>query len=351
MKEPDHVTIPVFRFVCFTLPVILFDLFRFLLAVIAMAPGGVRMAYHYCIASNHVSIQYGASIRQSLDVYPSLLKRQSAPTVLFFYGGAWIIGYKFFGTLLARTLTAAGVTVVIADYRNWPIASVPQQVDDVEAAVQWTRLNVAKFGGDPNKLIVAGESAGGHLMFMALLRRVFGLKKSCDWHPTDLKGFVAMATPVHFRSMESTFQKHRWERSFLEAIFGGEFEQHDPYSLLIHHRCRSGTEILKDKLPPVMISHGDNDQTVPLDGVMAFAKELKCAGANVRFNIYEGWTHLRANVEGPMSGDHAFHRDLFDAVVEWTDSRHLQFPGNGELVLQRVCPERLLQLCTAVMPF
>jgi len=98
---------------------------------------------------------------------PELLR----PVLVFFSGGAWIIGYKMWAALLARCLTACGVVVVVPDYRNYPVATVPDMVDDVELALKWTREHIREYGGDPNRVVLAGQSAGGHLVMTALLRQ------------------------------------------------------------------------------------------------------------------------------------------------------------------------------------
>ena len=59
------------------------------------------------------------------------------PVVLFLTGGAWIIGYKMWGTLLARTLVPFGIMVVIPDYRNYPVGTVVEMEHDVRTAIQW----------------------------------------------------------------------------------------------------------------------------------------------------------------------------------------------------------------------
>lgn len=342
---------PKWYFLTATLPVLLKNLVLFLLSNVIMAPGTLRMGWYYWVASNRQTFRYAPdSIRQRLDVYASACGNKNAPTVLFFYGGAWIIGYKLFGTLLARTLTRVGITVVIADYRNYPQACIPAQVDDVEAAVQWALDHVAKYGGDPDNLIVAGESAGGHLMFMALLRRALGLGATKKWNISDIKGVIAMATPLHFQSLVPTLEKQKWDRNVVQSMFAGQFDEHDPYALLLQRR--QSKEMKPLDLPPIRIFHGTHDRTIPLQGVQVFYNEIvREHGVEASLKIYPGFTHIRANVQGPMSGDYTFQRDVYDAVQEWTGRLELAFPDSSSKLLQPFCPDVLVQLGTEVMPF
>jgi acetyl esterase/lipase len=63
-------------------------------------------------------------------------KNGGAPVVVFLTGGAWIIGYKMWGTLIGRALCAHGVMLVIPDYRNFPQASGGEMIEDCDLAIQ-----------------------------------------------------------------------------------------------------------------------------------------------------------------------------------------------------------------------
>jgi prenylcysteine alpha-carboxyl methylesterase len=338
---------------------LLLDIFLFLLTVVVLSPGCVRTGWYYWISSNRQTVQYAHdSFRQRLDVYPSQRQKkgnQLSPTVIFFPGGAWLIGYKLWAALLARTLTAAGVTVVVGDYRNYPWATVPFQVQDVEEAIKWTMRNIGAYGGDAKNIVLGGESAGGHLACMALLKRALrnptkdDHPKDDDFQATDFKGFVTMSTPNHLGAVEQTFAKHGWDGSSVDILFGGRKEEYNPFALVQASQPNS----LEGRLPPFRIYHGSHDQTVPVEGERAFAKELSLAGGNVRFEVCSGWNHSRANVEGQMCGDFRFHRDMFSAVQDFTDgsSFDLEFPSDDSPLMQRLCPTLLCRLAAFLIPF
>ena len=75
-------------------------------------------------------------------------------------GGAWIIGYKLWCALIGRTLSSMGVLTIVPDYRNFPQGDIEDMISDVKAAVKWSSNNVIKYGGDPEKIVLAGQSAG-----------------------------------------------------------------------------------------------------------------------------------------------------------------------------------------------
>ena len=85
------------------------------------------------------------------------------PVVIFVTGGAWIIGFRMWGTLLARALVPFGILVIIPDYRNFPRVNIDGMVQDVDMSIEWAFDNVQKYGGDSKKIVLVGQSAGAHI--------------------------------------------------------------------------------------------------------------------------------------------------------------------------------------------
>jgi acetyl esterase len=86
------------------------------------------------------------------------------PVLTFFHGGGWVAGNLDTHDATCRTLTnAAGCALVSVDYRLAPEHKFPAAVEDCYAAVTWIAAHAAAFGGDPARLAVGGDSAGGNL--------------------------------------------------------------------------------------------------------------------------------------------------------------------------------------------
>ena len=125
-------------------------------------------------------LAYGASAIEQLDVYRT--DRPGAPVHVFIHGGAWRNGRAADFTYLAEPFVGAGAHSVILDFTNIDDAGGDLMImaKQVHSAVAFVYRNAASFGGDPDRLYVAGHSSGGHLagtVVTADWPRDFGLPK------------------------------------------------------------------------------------------------------------------------------------------------------------------------------
>lgn len=259
--------------------------------------------------------------------------------------------------------------MVIPDMRNYPWASVPFMVNDVDKSLGWTLDNISNYGGDPAKVIVVGQSAGGHVACAALLKQAKKLlsKRSdyqisgtenmadayfCRWRPMDIKGFISLSAPLSLGSMEDTFRRYGFDKDFVDQIFGGDQEKYDPHQIVQSIQENGFQSTLK--LPPIQIYHGSLDKTVPLACSERFYGRLKSSVTErkqITLTCYDGWSHTDAILEGPMDADHRFHRDIFHALQEWTDSPNVRWPENDPRNKNRLCPHFLVCAARCFNPF
>ena len=220
---------------------------------------------------------YGPHERQRLDVYePRTSSPTSAPSpspvVVFFYGGGWRDGskdmYEFVGSSLARE----GFVVVIPDYRLWPDVRYPSFVEDAAAAVAWVQREIGQFGGDCEKIVVAGHSAGAYLATLVALDERYLREAGGD--PRGLRGLVGMSGPYDFLPLD--------EGSYLQDVF--------PPPL------RDGSQPLEyasSRSLPILLVHGmDDERVLPLNSVR-LSEKARGAGSEVRLRLYPGSGHAR----------------------------------------------------------
>ena len=113
-----------------------------------------------------LDVRYAAdSALQALDVFAPK-GAVDRPVVLFVHGGAWMFGdkdmlglYRGVGRFFARH----GAVAVCINYRLVPLVKHPDQIKDVARAFAWARAHARDYGGDPDRILLCGHSAGGHL--------------------------------------------------------------------------------------------------------------------------------------------------------------------------------------------
>lgn len=108
---------------------------------------------------------YGSHPQARLDVFPAGVA--GAPTLAFFHGGYWKANTRRDLALVAPPLLALGATVALVGYPLWPAASLAEIARCAAEALDWCRRHVWIWHGDPDRLVVAGHSAGGHLAALA----------------------------------------------------------------------------------------------------------------------------------------------------------------------------------------
>ena len=153
---------------------------RLLIFTTILLPGWYKMVKYWLLSPLVIkNLEYGAGARKRnlLDIYlppPSQYDNNSIqpttyPVVIFFSGGAWIIGYKMWSCLVGRALSKLGILTIVPDYRNFPQGNIEDMMTDVRSAVCWTVRNAHRFNGDPNNIILAGQSAGAHICLCTLV--------------------------------------------------------------------------------------------------------------------------------------------------------------------------------------
>lgn len=202
------------------------------------------------------SIAYAERTRHKLDVCRPR-DAVAAPVVIFFYGGALQSGYKELYRYLAKALARRGYVAVIPDYRIYPEVCYPDFLDDGARVVRWVKDNIARFGGDPDKLFLKGHSAGAHIAAMLSIDAHWLGKVGLDPR-RDIAGLIGIAGPYDLMPL-------RDEK--LKMIFGGVDR---PETQPIYHVAPGA--------PPALLMTGSRDHLVEPGNSVRLAARLVAAG-------------------------------------------------------------------------
>ncbi len=206
------------------------------------------------------------------------------PILVYFHGGGWVLGNIASHDNTARLLTnRAGCIVVSVDYRLAPEHKFPAAAEDCYAATKWVADHAAELGGDPERIAVGGDSAGGNLAaVVSLMARDRGGPKLV---------FQLLIYPVTDYDLDRPSYQENAEGYLLTKDWMVWFWNHYlPSAEYAHHPHASPfrAEDLRG-LPPALVLTAEFD---PLrDEGEAYAERLREAGVPVTCTRYDGLIH------------------------------------------------------------
>lgn len=125
------------------------------------------------------------------------------PVLIFVHGGNWNSGRKGTYDMLGRNFARRGVVTVVPDYTLSPKVNYDGMTKEVAQAIQWTKENIGKYGGDKNQIYVTGHSAGGHLVALAVMNPKYGIDAKTvsgiilnDAAGLDMKNYLELNPPT-----------------------------------------------------------------------------------------------------------------------------------------------------------
>ena len=188
---------------------------------------------------NHrLGVPFGPTLAEHLDLYPAPGTEHAAPVLVYQHGGYWRSRTsKEFG-FIARGPASRGVATVVVNYALCPKVTIDEIVRQVRAALVWTYKNATRFGGDPERIHVAGHSAGGHLTTMLL---------TTDWEgdyglPGDIiKGACAISGLFDLAPFPYTFLQPKLQLTWDQVLRN---------SPILH---------LPDEAPPLLVAYGEDE--------------------------------------------------------------------------------------------
>jgi acetyl esterase len=207
-----------------------------------------------------------------------------APVLVYFHGGGWVLGNLNSHESVCRALANESKSIVVAvDYRLAPENPFPAAAEDAHAAVSWVAGHAAEISGDPARVAVGGDSAGGNLAAAACLmakdRRGPQIASqvlaypitNCDFNTTSYEQFA--------KGYFLTRDEMQW---YWDQYVPSPDARLNPYASPCLRRDLDG-------LPPALVITAECD--VLRDEGEAYAKQLESAGNEVQLSRYPGMIH------------------------------------------------------------
>ncbi len=233
-------------------------------------------APHRCVLRPDIEYSRvaGASLKLDACVPQSAAK---APAVIIVHGGGWVRGNRQLDVApLFEPLSAEGFAWFSIDYRlATDVTHFGVAIDDVQQAIRFVKSHAAEFNVDPNNLALIGESAGGHLAAMAVLRAPDPAIKAVValYAPTDLVTLVKNSAYIPAR-IRNSVQGTPWEGLILAGLA----------------QLSPANNVRRD-MPPFLFIHGTEDPLVPFTQSSDMCSRMRQAGASCEVYAVDGAGH------------------------------------------------------------
>lgn len=253
-------------------------------------------------------------------------KTQAKPVLVILHGGGWLLNNKSIMTDLSDSIAKrTDIITVNANYRLLSdlgnTTTVDEIVEDAMGAVLWVKENIHRYGGDPSKVAVTGDSAGGHLAAMVALggRNLDSDgfdKKPLGFKPTYLpKGVTAeqvakndglkvqatilsyAAFSLHTIAKEGGFESKdnpfwKWAGAEARGLFGDAINVNDNPE---YYQAVSPDQYLVKadtyKLAPQFVHVGELDRMTTPESAKTYVEQLNNLGQSARVKVYPGKGH------------------------------------------------------------
>ncbi len=238
----------------------------------AISFGVVNLAPAFSRTSILRDLSYDTGPWQKLDIYvPSEAKKRNLPVVIFFYGGRWTTGskdsYRFVGDAFARSEYIA----VIPDYSKYPQVRFPAFVEDGAKALAWVYDHIAEYGGAPDRIFIAGHSAGAHIGALLAIDPSYLARLGKDRN-TVVRGFAGLAGPYAFTPNEPD----------LEDMFGPPER----------YPAMQATTFIDGNQPPMLLLYGAADTVVKRYNLDRLESRIRKKGGMGKSIVYSGVDHI-----------------------------------------------------------
>ncbi len=216
---------------------------------------------------------YGTDLAQAIDIYaPGKTARDARlPVIIWYNGGGWASGTRQQYGFVGRALSAEGFVVAVVNYRHAPAHRFPAFIADTRDALRWVHGSIAGYGGDADRLVLMGQSAGAHMAMLTILDQrwsgAYGLRGG------PVKGVVGISGPYDFLPFEPG--------GMADVAMGDAPNLADTQPI----------NFARGDAPPILLLTGDADVTVRPRNSRRLLAAVASAGGSARLVEYPHVAH------------------------------------------------------------
>jgi len=233
--------------------------------------------------------------QNKLDVYLPADATAPTPVVVVIHGGGWVEGTKEERVLEMMPYLQMGFAAVNVEYRLGSISLAPAAVEDCRCALHWVFANAKRYHFDPNRVVLQGGSAGGHLALMTgMLTPAAGFDRECHassdnyWseNPGTGKDPRVAAIVNWFGIADVLDELHGANAKGYAVVWVGDQPSADEIAKRV-----SPTNYVTADVPPIITIHGDKDALVPYEQSVELHKKLDAAKVPNKLYTVPGANH------------------------------------------------------------
>ena len=246
------------------------------------AAWATHAANEYQVFPN-VTYLTASNVELKLDVYQRRGMTSPQPTVIYMHGGFWVAGAKEGATMALMPWLEMGWNVVNVEYRLGRVALAPAALEDCFCALRFLSNQAKTYNIDLNRIVVTGESAGGHLaLSLGIIPESAGLDRECLGAP--LPKVAAVINWFGVADVGDVIDGPH--KANAAAQWLGSLPNREEIA-----RRVSPLTYIRSGLPPIMTIHGDADTTVPYEQAVRLHAALDKANIPNRFLTIPGGKH------------------------------------------------------------